>query len=547
MKMIGGIWRWLQNDSRIIWVEYGVLALAIIAPLLLPGYILTLDLVFTPHFSWPAELTNAYLIEALLWLLHIVLPGDVIEKLILLLILVLSGVGMHRIILRFGPLKNVPPAIWRWAAYFAGVFYMINPFIYSRFMAGQWMVLMGYALLPFFVSSLLKLLAKPCVGQAIKTALWTAGIMMISLHHAGTLMILEATIIGVGLWRYRGMMQKQLAKYATFGIIVSLVVSSFWWIPTVLRLNGVGRAIVDFNQADVVAFATGGGSMGAIGDVIRLQGFWVEAQKLFVMPQSVMPLWGIIVVVLWVLVIIGAVQAWRYHRLAFAITGVSLLVGIILAATPTISWLAGIAPIFSAYREPHKFVNLVVLGYAILGAFGLAYVAAWVEKRKGEVASQVAIFACLLLPIIITPTMFWGFAGQLFPRQYPSEWYALNNTLSEKTLFLPWHQYMKYEFSGRIIASPIEKFFAAPIIASDDPEFRGVSPTIPNAEKQEVGEALRSPKSLLGVLQKYNIKRIVVLKEDDYKKYDYLNRLADIRQIDQNDRLKVYEVKEGQR
>ena len=532
--------KWLRDERHIVWGEYGILALLIMAPLLLSGYILTLDLVFTPRLSWPTELTNSSPFEAVLWSLNFILPSDVIEKIILFLILVLSGAGMHRLILQF---RSADVSIWRWAAYFAGVFYMINPFTYSRFMAGQWMVLAGYALLPFFVASLLKLLAKPSMKRAIKTALWIMGITVVSLHHVGMLVLLAVLIIGMGAWQYRGAKRRQLIKYAGLSIGVSIVVSSFWWLPMLLGLSGAGRAIADFNQTDAMAFATSGGALGSIGDVIRLQGFWAEAQKLFVLPQAVVPVWGLVVLPLWILVIIGAIKSWRRHRLVIVIAGGSMVLGIILAATPIITWVAQAMPLFSAYREPHKFVNLVAFGYAILGAFGLAYIVTWVEKKKGGPISQGVIFAGLLLPIIITPTMLWGFAGQLAPRHYPSEWYALNKELNDKTLFLPWHQYMKYEFSGRIIASPVEKFFSAPVVASDDPEFQGVSPTVPNAEKKEINEALKRPEVLSDVLRKYNFKRVVLLKEDDYKKYDYLNQLKGVHLLNENARLKLYEVK----
>ena len=44
---------------------------------------------------------------------------------------------------------------------FAGIFYMINPFTYDRLMAGQYNVLFGYALLPWFAGALLKFLREP--------------------------------------------------------------------------------------------------------------------------------------------------------------------------------------------------------------------------------------------------------------------------------------------------------------------------------------------------------------------------------------------------
>lgn len=542
MKKLG---QWLRVKDRLVWIEYTILALIILLPLLLPGYILTLDLVFTPHFSWPAELTNAYPLEGALWLLHLFLPGDIIEKIILFLILVLSGVGMHLV---FSRLKrgDISPDIWRFGAYFAGVFYMINPFTYSRFMAGQWMVLAGYALLPFFVLSVWKLLQKPSLGQSLKVALWGVVITIFSLHHIGIMAIIGLLLIVVELWGRKKADLKRYAKYLSLVFLFGLLLTSFWWLPALIGQGALGQALGDFNQQDAAAFATrSDGSLGAFGDVIRLQGFWAEGQRLYALPQDIVPLWGIWVLLLWALIFVGTVKAWRSQRRTVVVALGAIVVGCILAVTPLVSWLAQITPPLGGYREPHKFVSLVAFGYAILGGLGLAYLAEWARRKRWLAMGQVAMCFGLLLPIIITPTMFWGFAGQLSPRQYPAEWHEVNKELTEKTLFLPWHQYMNYSFTRRIIAGPAEKFFTAPILASDDPEFRGISSTVPNKEKRDVGEVLKSGDSLIAVLRKYNVQRILLAKEDDHEKYSYLDDTKGLRLLLENSKVKLYAVEGG--
>ena len=103
--------KWIRSEKRLVWVEYSVLSFIILLPLLLPGYILTLDLVFTPNFAWPTELTNTYPLEMVLWIIHWILPGDVIEKIILFSILLLSGVGMHQLVRYANHEKNTPSNI----------------------------------------------------------------------------------------------------------------------------------------------------------------------------------------------------------------------------------------------------------------------------------------------------------------------------------------------------------------------------------------------------------------------------------------------------
>lgn len=547
------IWKWCRDEKRSIWFEYSGLSLIILLPLLLPGYVLTLDLVFTPHFAYPTELTNAYPLDVLLWLIHFVLPGDVIEKIILFLILLLSGVGMHRLLRSIKIKEGISSDVWQTALYFGGLFYMINPFTYSRFMAGQWMVLLGYALLPFFIQAFIRLLALPSRKEAIKTALLAFIITTVSLHHTGIMCIAALLIIIVAVilryWRDAAHVKKFIG-WTIVSLLVAMILSSFWIIPTLLGHNTTAQAVTHFDQSHFNAFETTGGNIiGAIGQVIRLQGFWVEARGLFSLPQSMVPAWGLIFVVLWTVMIIGAIKAWRKNRMLVGIAVGSIIVGIILAATPVIEVLSRFIPFIAGYREPQKFVNLIVVGYSILGVFGMSFIIEWAARRFAELGGQVAVALCLFLPLAITPTMLWGFSGQLTPRSYPAGWSEMNQELKniaphDKTLFLPWHQYATFDFAGRIIANPAEKYFETPIVISDDPEFKNVPPTVPDEEKYQITQALRSIDTLAATLRSHNIKYVMLSTEKDKIDYSYLDKISELSLIKKNDDLKLYKVKE---
>src|SRR6476659_7363991 len=133
--------------SLLPYVPYLVLSLLVLGPLLLPGFVLTMDMVFTPVLRMPDHVDNTWLFYVLLHVLNFVLPADVIEKTMLLAALMLSGIGAHRILrlLRPSGEKYVTLAI-----YIASAFYIINPFVYDRLMSGQYGVVLGYSLLPWF-------------------------------------------------------------------------------------------------------------------------------------------------------------------------------------------------------------------------------------------------------------------------------------------------------------------------------------------------------------------------------------------------------------
>lgn len=532
---------WIKNEHHSFYFVYGVLALVIMLPLLLPGFILTLDMVFVPNMPFPDNLSNTWLLEFLMWLINFILPAELIQKIILLAILVLSGVGMHRLVKNTA---DINPEYLKWAAYFGGIFYMINPFTYSRFMAGQWLVLLGYAMLPFFVHSVINLMIKPGKQTAIRAGLWATAVAFVSIHQTGIMAIVLITALGIMVWKYwRKPQLKKLLKWSLVSVGLALVLNSFWLLPAALGQTEIGQSINTFDSTHHIAFATdSSGPFGAIGNVIRLQGFWVEPLSFYMLPQAKMPIWGLISIMVWILVGTGLVVAWRRQRFMALLFGILGLIGILLAATPITSWLE---VIFNGYREPHKFAALIALAYAYFGALGTIGAARWASKRWGDTGVSVALGVALLLPFLLTPVMLWGFGGQLKTSHYPQDWDQINQQLNQENitgrgLFLPWHQYMEFDFAGRIIANPAEKYFDKPIIISDNPEFAGISPAYPNQEKRQIEQALASPETLSETLNQLNIQFVLLAKDNDYQDYAYLDEVPDLTLVAETDSLKYY-------
>ncbi len=144
--------------------------------------------------------------------------------------------------------------------------------------------------------------------------------------------------------------------------------------------------------------------------------------------------------------------------------------------------------------------------------------------------------------------MLWGFNGQLSPHNYPTGWYAMDTTLNgiagpKRVLMLPWHQYMQFSFTDRIIANPAKKFFAGTnIIVSDDPEFGNLSPTVPNKNNNAITKALKQPDTLRDTLKKQGINYILLAKESDTSRYAFLNTLSGASIVKENDSFTLYRL-----
>lgn len=536
------LWIWAKNPGNRFWFVYAGLSLIVLFPLLAPGYILTLDLVFTPHIQWPHDLTSTFPVRVIVWGLGQLLPGDVIEKLVLFVILFCSGISTHMLVISFKR-TIYADTTWQLGAFVAGVFYMINPFTYSRFMAGQWMVLLGYALFPFFIRMLLELMEKPSMKKALMLGVMAAVVMAASIHFSGMI-----AVTAVVAWLLIAGKRRAAIRYYAVSLATTIVLTCYWWIPALVGKSDLGVAVAGFNDVHFDAFrTTSHGAFGAIGEVLRLQGFWVEARGFYLLPQDWVPAWGLLFMGFWALVVVGAVKFWRIAPLLVRLCVICIVIGVILAATPLIQWSSQYVPFAAGYREPHKFAALVALGYAVLAAFGAMVVAQKTKKQR----QRTAVWGVLIvLPIILTPTMLWGFGGQLQPRHYPIEWYEANELLkrevagSEKVLVLPWHQYSEYRFTQRIIANPAEVFFEVPTVVSDDPEFKQVSPTTPNDAKRKIEAALRNKSSLVDVLMQQNIHVVVLLKEQDFGDYAYLDDERNLKKIQENDMLSIYRLEE---
>lgn len=504
--------RWLPQ------LIYGGVTLLVLLPMLTPGFILTLDLVFTPELPIPQNVTSSYPFHALLHALNLVIPADIIEKIILFCALLLGGLGMHRLVQSIA--GREPLAVW--AIYAAGIFYVINPFTYSRLMAGQYAVLLGYALLPWLVRAAWKLTRKPTWNRAMQLGILTTLIGIVSIHSLVAVAVLTMVGAAIGLFRKR-----PAWKFVSVALATFLLLSSFWLAPLLLGEGKTAGTINSFSSADNAAFATVGESpLERMFHVLRLQGFWAEAKNLYLLPQDRMAGWGLIMFVIIGLVIAGGVYLWRRQRLLVLWFGVSALVGTLLAIGAN-TWLVDV-PLLSGLREPHKLVMLLALCYAIFLAFG-AHATLQRLQKKSESLYAAGVVGVLILPFLGALVMLWGANNQLQPRQYPDDWFVVKKQIEQdngsgKILFLPWHQYMTFDFAGRIIASPAPNFFGKRVIVSQDPELDGAtSGSMPESQKT-ITQLLEAPSQIAERLAKEDIRYIVLAKDLDYEKYTFLQQ-----------------------
>src|SRR2546429_2251757 len=119
------------------------LGLLALGPGLRRGFLLSYDMVFVPRMPFGAALPGlapprAVPSDLVVAVASRIVPGDIVQKLVLLAIFVLACAGAAALLDREPLLARLGGA----------VFYGWNPYVGERLIIGQWALLLGYAGLP---------------------------------------------------------------------------------------------------------------------------------------------------------------------------------------------------------------------------------------------------------------------------------------------------------------------------------------------------------------------------------------------------------------
>jgi hypothetical protein len=512
-----------------------LLGALVLGPLLLPGYLLLLDSPAGPHTIAPSLLplpSQGLVSVSAPWLnvLRLVfLPIPELEnKLMIFSVIVVGGLGIYRLVTRtLGRTRT--------AAILGGTLYVVNPFLYERFVSGQLMVAGAYALLPWGAAACIQVARHASTSQVLRASAWTAGIAVVDLHVGGILLLLLLIFISLapGSWGIRGV-------WAIAAVAIVFVVHLFWILPFALAHGGMRVA-----SGDLVVYAPKPRDWTILPRVLLLHGFW---RTEFLTPLGSSPVRFMAAFIpLIVLAVSGFAKVSRSvseRRLAVGLGG-STLVAVILGmgisfppTRPVTEFLFRYLPGYGIYREPQKWIALVALAYAIFASIGLDELLTLLRSRSRAEWERI-LLATTLVPIIATPQILWGFSGQVHTSRFPQDWRRASEHMDEhsgKLLFLPWHLYQPIPFAdGRIIANPAPFYFRRPTVTSGSAGFarRNTTPS-PDARLEYVTHVLKARAKLqfLGhLLAPLGIRFIALGRMSDAYSYSFLEHQRDLKRI----------------
>jgi hypothetical protein len=436
-----------------------VLALVVLAPVLAPGYVLSYDMVFVPDLALRSDflglgssLPRAVPSDAVVAVVDEVVPGMVLQKLVLVAALVLAGIGARRLV----------PAESAVAQLAATSIYVWNPYVAERLGIGHWPLLLAYAALPWVFDAARRVRAGEH-GALPVLVLWLA---LAALSAAGGLM--AAAVALVFVWgRGRAALRRTLLVGGA-----ALAVNAPWIVAGLLRGRG---ALTDPAAVEVFA-ARGEGVLPVPLTLLGLGGIW-NAE---VVPASRGGWVAVFALVATVAVCAAGLRRWlrwlppRDSWSLVALGAVGLLVGSAGAITPGLmEWFVASVPGGGLLRDGSRYLALLAPLQAGLFGVGAGVLAGVMREQVGNVALAAG---AVLLPIAVMPDLAWGLAGSLRPVDFPEEYAEAREVMVESMaerdegalLVLPFSSYRAPSWNhGRRTLDPVGRYMPANYVASD--------------------------------------------------------------------------------
>ncbi len=488
------------------WGWPAVLALLVTAPLLTArGFALVGDMVFVPDQPWKptwlgldGSVPRAVPSDALTSVASQLLPGDLVQKVVLVALLFFAGWGVARLV--------APRHLLSAAA--ATSLYVWNPFVHERLAIGHWALLCGYAALPWVV------MGARALRQASRSRRESLAMVVVPLALAawtspsGGLVTGVVALVVVG-WRGR------LGNVLLAGAAV-VVVNLPWLVPGVLNVGDQLPPDV-FGVAAFAARADTPG--GVVGSLLSLGGLWKDSVD--PATRDVALLSGIAIV----LTLLGVVGAWLRRARERAVTEALLacaVLGLVVAWLPSTGWgeelvasLVEHVPGAGLLRDSQKFV----MPAALLVSWGIGSLAEAVLDRRAGWHARWWVAALVVAPLLLLPTLAWGLSGTLRPVTYPMEWSQARAALesadagSGATLVLPFQIYRRYDWNAdRAVLDPAPRFFPGEVVTEDALPVRAGVVGGESRTAARIRDALGTPEQDQ-VLREEGIRRVLLQKD----------------------------------
>jgi hypothetical protein len=372
-----------------------------------------------------------------------VVPGDVVQKIVLLLAIFGAALGAGRLV----PTEHLGTRL------VAATAYAWTPYVAERLFIGHWPLLLTYACLPWIVRAGLAVRnrepkAVPRLVLACAPAVLTP---------PGGVLAAVVMVVAAG--------PRRLTQTGAIAILLNLP----WLVPTFLN---AGSTLSD--PAGVTAFSARAESWGpAVLSVLGLGGIW-NAET--VPGSRSMPLVPVLVLVAVAIAVAGfrplAARWGTAPARALILLGVA---GVLLASLATLPGGEALltaairhVPGAGLLRDAQKWVAWWALPLALGFALGIELAASKLQSVQGRAALTAA---AVVFPVLTMPDLAWGGWGRLGTARYPADWQAVSEVLGDRpgdVLALPLSAFRGFAWNDdRTQLDPAPRFLPKPVLLDD--------------------------------------------------------------------------------
>ncbi|MGC5308788.1 hypothetical protein [Micromonospora zamorensis] len=454
----------------------------VLAPLVLPGYVLRYDMVFVPRqaLGWeviaPATaLPRAVPQDAVVALANQLVPGWLLQRLVLVAILYLAALGAARLV----PTDRVAVRA------VAALGYAWTPYLAERLLVGQWGLLVAYAALPWLVRAAIGVrTGRP---GSLPRLLLAAAASAIT-PTGGMIALVAIAVLLPG--RYPG-----AARAASTALGLTVLLNAPWLVAG-LGSSGSGRS----DPAGVLAFAARAENWaGPLVALAGTGGIWNG--------QTTPASRGLVVVPL-VTVLVLAVAGYGVPllrrrwpapvagRLGLLAAGSWLVaaLGTLPGGAGLLGWLVANVPGAGLFRDGQKLLVPYALALAVAGAIGAERLADRVAARFDAATGRVLLVGAALLPVALLPDLAFGAAGRLRPVDWPAEWATVARLVEQRpgeVISLPFQEYQRYAWNhGQVVIDPAPRYLGVPVLIDDTLRVGGLAVAGEDPQAARVRELL---------------------------------------------------------
>ncbi len=517
------------------------LAVVVLAPALNGGWLMILDTVSGPNPDFPRTFFG--------------LDGGVTQLLPLLIHGLGNLIGPKAAavvpFVLFFPVANV--TMWnllrsssRLGCFGAGLFYSLTPIIFDRLWVGHSGYLLGYALLPLVLATTWSALERGGVAWA-RVAGAIALATACSPHFIWISLIL---LFGALVVR-----RPHIDLYAGAALSVMLAGLCTGYL---LANSGTGGVAFTVDNRDIAAYASRpieGWSL--LPTLLSLRGFWRIDPDL---PLNTFAGRPFLLAIGLLMLLAGVYSRLRGGSMSDGrrnVVGLGLSVLVALAVAcgnqgPTASlymWAFDHVPGFAIMREPQKCLAVLALVGAVLFGFGIDLLR---ERSTGHGGRVMVLLVAIVVPASLSPGIFWGYGNRLHGVDYPASWSAADRLIADrtadgggKTLALPWHQYLSFDFTeSRTVANPSPTFFRSPVISGDNAELPGLATSSTLRSSAYLSFLFSNGRSLTrfgSLVSPLDVRFVVLERSSDWRTYAWLRQQSDMTVVSDTPEIVVFE------